>query len=198
MNTREAYSDLEPEIKMKLRNILTQRGLRSTGNPLSGIAVRPSAFGGKGVFVTRDAPKGTHICTFRGAAHTRDSVTSARPKTQDAFSRYMICAADGSCNVPLAPNRSTPPSKLPSHLSACFMNESCSTPQGEYPPNVVIKQTGDKSDEMCPYMKSKYFDWAAVTSRKVHAGEELLLCYGPGYGERKGYKVSSCCDDNFH
>lgn len=157
------------------------------------VAVRRSGFGGLGVFTLKAAPKGSVVCYFRGAALSERDIETMSPSEKYHYGRYMICSETGKCCVPLRVGEERPPPSLPPVLSGSLINEACLRPEGDYPANVYVVPSGGVSRAPCPWLQRLFFDWKVVASRNLVPGEELLLCYGPFYQNRKGYTVSYSC-----
>lgn len=157
------------------------------------VIVRPSGFAGLGVFCMQPTRAHEIICYFRGAAVNSTLVDQMDESARFHHGRYMICTDDGDCCVPLR-NSGTEPPRLPDILSGFLINEACSRPEGEYNANVYIIPAGTISKKPCPWLGRHFYDWEVRASRNLVPGEELLLCYGPSYGERLGYRVCRDCE----
>jgi len=156
------------------------------------VVVRPSGFAGLGVFSLRSARAHDVLCYFRGAAQQSADVDKLEPVARTHHGRYMICADTGECCVPLRPGGIEPP-RLPDALSGFLINEACSRPEGDYEANAYVLPAGEVSHFPCPWLGQRFFDWEIRASRHLVPGEELLLCYGPSYGARHGYRVAGSC-----
>ena len=144
------------------------------------------------MFSLRAAPAHALLCYFRGAALSNDEVDQLEPEARAHHGRYMICSDTGECCVPLRPGGAEPP-RLPAALSGSLLNEACSRPEGEYEANAYVVPAGGVSAGPCPWLGRRFYDWEVRASRDVVPGEELLLCYGPSYGSRHGYRVAGSC-----
>jgi hypothetical protein len=181
-----------PSLRARLRGRHVQRLLRKNGG--SAVAVRPSGFAGLGVFSLRPAPAHSVLCYFRGAALSNDEVDLLDPEARAHHGRYMICSDAGECCVPLRPGGVEPP-RMPDALSGSLINEACSRPEGDYEANAYVAPAGGISAFPCPWLGRRFYDWEVRASRDIVPGEELLLCYGPSYGARHGYRVAGSCGE---
>lgn len=186
-----------PPLRPRLRAVLTNlelEKLRSKTRKNGRVAVRPSGFAGLGVFTLTPFKTGEIVCYFRGVAVRTEDVDALPDDDRRVVGRYMMCAEDGQCCVPLRADHNKPPSNLPAELSGVFINEACSRPEGEYDANVyVYPSSTTPSLTPCHWFRAPVFDWEVKAYRDLKPGEELLICYGPSYGARFGYKEAKSC-----
>ena len=145
-------------------------------------------FSGTGVFSTEPHAKGEVLCYFRGGLVPDGQAMGA------AEQRYMIQGPSGVVNSPVQPGQTGPPKNLPGILAGALINEASHTGGRHFPANAMVAERLSPSalNSQCPWY-SKSSDWPVYALRDIRAGEEILICYGDGYG-RRDYIPSGTCN----
>lgn len=181
---------LAPE---KLQQALEQGGARKNED----VIVAASYFKGRGVFAARHFKPGEVMCFFRGLAVPMRDLENGPDQIRRRAYEYSFCDEQRDiCAVPLRGLTELTP--LPAHLSGHLINEATTLDDGtDFAPNVVVDFSSPEafvpSSETCPFLEGRFLQWPLIATRKIHPGEELLLCYGAAYSARGGYSPSCSC-----
>ena len=189
-----------PEVADKLEPINANGVARGSSLPVANdrVRVRKSRHGsGKGVFASQDFVPGDVVCFFHGRRVAAGRFDLLTQPIRDRYSAYMMAGPEeGLLCVPLHADGSAPVG-LPGAFSGCFINEAAFVDGVHRKPNVVVllpPNAAHGSKEGCPVFgeNSIIYDWPCVATRRIYKNDEILLCYGEDYGNRR-YEVSRFC-----
>jgi hypothetical protein len=157
------------------------------------LSVRPSYFGGNGVYAARPFTTGDVVGFFRGRLLRGKDLLSRPLAVQARFAKYMMTLGDINC-VPCLDDGSVP--RLPPTFAGCLINEPGVSRSGAHiHPNVTVAVPANAGLHLgCPYFgnRTPVLDWPVIALRCIKPNEELFLCYGESYGPRH-YAISSRC-----